>query len=169
MLHPDGRIPLSWEKERSRVGPEIDEPRAFSTGWSKSEREKQVSYVRAYIRNLGRWYWWACLQGNKRDTGRADVWTPWGSRGWDEWGDSTYARPPMLWGIAHTHPETYVLPRVNRQPVGTCCVMQGAQTPCSVTTEGWGGMGADRFKEGRDICMPTADSCWYMAGANTVL
>ena len=31
--------------------------------WSKSERDKQMSYVW----NLGGWYWWACLQGSSGD------------------------------------------------------------------------------------------------------
>ena len=29
------------------------------TEWSETEREKQVSYINAYIWNLERWYWWA--------------------------------------------------------------------------------------------------------------
>ena len=33
---------------------EVDEPRAYYTEWSKSEREKQISYTNAYIRNLDR-------------------------------------------------------------------------------------------------------------------
>ena len=31
---------------------EMDEPRACYTEWSKSEREKQISYINAYIWNL---------------------------------------------------------------------------------------------------------------------
>ena len=34
---------------------EVDEPRAYYTEWSKSE--KQVSYINAYIWNPQRWYW----------------------------------------------------------------------------------------------------------------
>ena len=37
---------------------EADEPRAYYTEWSKSEREKQILYMNAYIWNLERWYWW---------------------------------------------------------------------------------------------------------------
>ena len=31
---------------------EVDEPRASYTEWSKSEREKQISYINTYIWNL---------------------------------------------------------------------------------------------------------------------
>ena len=32
----------------------------------KSEREKQIIYINAYIWNLERWYWWAYLQSSNR-------------------------------------------------------------------------------------------------------
>ena len=42
-------------------------------------------------------------------------------------------------GQCESSTETYTLPGVNRQPMGGCCITQGAQTWCSVTT--WqGGM-----------------------------
>ena len=34
---------------------------------SKSEREKQISYVNACIWNLEKWYSWTYLQGSNRD------------------------------------------------------------------------------------------------------
>ena len=40
---------------------------AYYTEWSKSEREKQLSYINAYIWNLERWYWWTYLQGSNGD------------------------------------------------------------------------------------------------------
>ena len=42
----------------------------FPTEWSMSERQKQISYMNAYIWNLEKWYWQTCLQGWNRD---ADV------------------------------------------------------------------------------------------------
>ena len=33
---------------------EVDETRTYYTEWSKSERERQISYINAYIWNLGR-------------------------------------------------------------------------------------------------------------------
>ena len=34
----------------------VDEHRAYYTEQSKSEREKQISYINTYIWNLERWY-----------------------------------------------------------------------------------------------------------------
>ena len=34
----------------------------------KSEREKQISYINAYMWNLERWYRWTGLQGRNWDT-----------------------------------------------------------------------------------------------------
>ena len=45
----------------------MDETRVCYTERSKSEREKQISYLNAYIWNLERWYWWTCLQGRNGD------------------------------------------------------------------------------------------------------
>ena len=46
----------------------MDETGVCYTERSKSEREKQISYLNAYIWNLERWYWWTCLQGRNGDT-----------------------------------------------------------------------------------------------------
>ena len=43
-------------------------PRACYTESSKSEREKQISYINAYIWNLEKLSWWTYLQGRNRDT-----------------------------------------------------------------------------------------------------
>ena len=43
-------------------------PRVGHTEWSKSEREKQILYINAYIWNLEGWYWWTYLQGSSGDT-----------------------------------------------------------------------------------------------------
>ena len=47
---------------------EVDEPRAYHTEWSKSEREKQISYGITYMWNLEKWYRWTYLQSRNRDT-----------------------------------------------------------------------------------------------------
>ena len=36
---------------------------------SKSEREKQISYISADIGSLENWYWWTYFPGGNRDTG----------------------------------------------------------------------------------------------------
>ena len=35
----------------------MDEPRIYYTEWSESERERQISYSKAYMWNLEKWYW----------------------------------------------------------------------------------------------------------------
>ena len=57
----------SWDKEHIWVSPnEVDKPRAYHTEWSKSEREKQISYINTHTHtwNLGKWYWCTYLQGD---------------------------------------------------------------------------------------------------------
>ena len=50
-------ILLSHKKEQIWVSwTEVDEPRACYIEWSKSEREKQILYINAYILNLEKWY-----------------------------------------------------------------------------------------------------------------
>ena len=46
----------------------MNEPRAYYTEWSKSEREKQILYINTYTWNLGGWYGWTYLQGYNGDT-----------------------------------------------------------------------------------------------------
>ena len=45
----------------------MDEPRAYYTEWSKSEKEKQILYSNTYIWNPERWYWWTYLQSSSGD------------------------------------------------------------------------------------------------------
>ena len=47
---------------------EVDGPRNCHTEWSKSEREKQILYINAYIWNLEKLYWWTYLDGRIGDT-----------------------------------------------------------------------------------------------------
>ena len=64
---------------------DVNEPRVYHREWSKSEREKQILCIYAYIWNLEEWYRLTYLRGRNRD---ADIenrlWTQWGMRGWDE-------------------------------------------------------------------------------------
>ena len=62
------RALLSHKKEWIWVSSnELDKLRACYTEWSKSEREKQISYINAYIWNIEKWYWWTYLQGSNGD------------------------------------------------------------------------------------------------------
>ena len=46
-------ILLNHKKEHFQVSAnEVDKPRAYFREWNKSEREKQLSYINAYIWNL---------------------------------------------------------------------------------------------------------------------
>ena len=64
-------ILLSYKKEHIWVSSnEVDEPRAYYTEWSESERERQISYINAYIWNLEGWHWRIYWQGsNGEDNG----------------------------------------------------------------------------------------------------
>ena len=88
----DGLL-LSRKKEHIWVSAnQVNEPRAYYTEWSKSEKEEQILYINAYIWNLERWYWWTYLQGNSGDgrcRHREQTYghrggEGWGKRGWDK-------------------------------------------------------------------------------------
>ena len=67
-VHVYNGILLRHKKECIWVSSnEVDEPRTYYRKWSKSEREKQISYTNAYIWNLERWSWWIYLQGSYGD------------------------------------------------------------------------------------------------------
>ena len=69
VVYIHNEILLTYEKECIKVSSnEVDEPRAYYTEWSKSEKERQISYINTYIWNLERWYWWSYLQGSREDT-----------------------------------------------------------------------------------------------------
>ena len=62
-------ILLSYKKGGIWVSSnEVDEPRAYYTEWSKSERERQILSINAYMWNLEGWYWQSYMQGRKGDT-----------------------------------------------------------------------------------------------------
>ena len=68
VVHIYNGIILSHKKEWNWVicrG--VDGPSDCHTEWSKSEREKQISYINAYMWNLEKWYRWTSLQGRNRD------------------------------------------------------------------------------------------------------
>ena len=69
VAHTYSGILLSLWKEQIWVcSSGMDESKACYTKWSKSEREKQILYINAYIRSLEKWYWWTYLQGRNRNT-----------------------------------------------------------------------------------------------------
>ena len=57
MVHIYDELLLDHKKEHICISSnEVDEPRAYYTELRKSEREKQILYISAYIWNLERWY-----------------------------------------------------------------------------------------------------------------
>ena len=46
----------------------MERPRDYHTKWSKSDRERQISYDIAYMPNLKKWYKWTYLQNRNRFT-----------------------------------------------------------------------------------------------------
>ena len=50
VVHIYDGILLSYKKECIWISPnEVDEPRAYYTDWSESEKEKQILYINTYI------------------------------------------------------------------------------------------------------------------------
>ena len=71
MIHIHNRALLSYKKECLWINSNVvDEPGASYTEWSKSERERHILYIKAYMWNLERWYQqsWSYMQGSKGDT-----------------------------------------------------------------------------------------------------
>ena len=68
VVHIYNGILLGHKKEWNWViCRDVDGPRDCHTEWSKSEREKQVTYINAYMWNLEKLYRWTGLQGRNRD------------------------------------------------------------------------------------------------------
>ena len=68
MINIYSGILLSHRKEQNWViCRDVDGPRDCHTEWSKSEREKEMSYINTYMWNLEKWYRWTYSQGRNRD------------------------------------------------------------------------------------------------------
>ena len=63
-------ILLSHKKEwNNAICSNIDGPRDYHTKWSKSDRDRQISYDITYMWNLKkRWYKWTYLQNRNKPT-----------------------------------------------------------------------------------------------------
>ena len=57
---------LLWKEWSWVIGRDVEGPRVCHT--VKSERQKQLSFINAYMWNLATWYRWTYFQGRKRDT-----------------------------------------------------------------------------------------------------
>ena len=75
----------------------MDGPRECCTEWTKSEKEKQVSYINAYMWNLAKWYRWTYLQNRNRDTDVENkcMDTKWGWEELEDWDWHIYSIDTM--------------------------------------------------------------------------
>ena len=133
MVHIYNGILLSHKKEHIWVSSnEVDEPTAYYTEWSQSEREKQVLYISAYMWNLERWYWWTYLQGSNGDADTenrlVDMVTE--EKGGDE--------------VREQHWNIYI-PYVKQSASGNLLYEAGSSIWCSVSRGIWWEVG-ERFK-----------------------
>ena len=79
-------ILFSYKKECIWVSSnEVDEPGAYYTEWSKSEREIQILCTNTYVWNIERWYGQFYMQGSKGDRCEEQTFGLSGrSQGWDD-------------------------------------------------------------------------------------
>ena len=128
VLHVHGGILLSHKKEHIWVSfNEVDEPRAYSTEWSKSETEQQILNINTHIWDLERWYWWSYVQGSRGDRSKKQILDTVG-----EW------RVECLERIALQHIHYHMW---NSQPAGVWCVTQGPKASALWQPGGRGGEG----------------------------
>ena len=110
-------ILLSYKNECIWVSSnEVDEPGAYYTEWSKSERERQIVYINTYIWNLERWYQRFHMQGRKVDT---DI----KNRLLDSVGEG---KGGMIW---ENNIETYTLPDVKQMTSASLMHKSGHPKP----------------------------------------
>ena len=142
VVHIHCGILLSPKKEHLWVSSnKVDEPRGYYTEWSKSERERQIPFINTNMWDLEIWYWWSYSQGSK---GNTDI----KNRLLDTVGEEC----GMIW---ENSTETY-----KQIASGSLIYDAGHQKPgfCD-NLEGWGGEEGGRgVQEGRDTCMPMANS-----------
>ena len=110
----------------------------------KSEREKQVSYINAYVWNL-EGYWWAYLQGSNGDAKIENrlMDTEGKGEGGKNWTGST---------------EALTLPHVKWRASGNLLYDGGSSNPVLCDNlQGWDGMGGKFKREGTYVWLIHAD------------
>ena len=126
-------------------------------GEVKSERERQISYINAYICSLERWYWRIYLQGSNGETDIENRLMDMGKVG---------ERVRCM----ESNMETYItICKIDSQWEFAVCLRELKQGLC-INLEGWDGEGDGReVQEWGDICTPMADSCWDLTENNKIL
>ena len=64
----NGTLPSHKNEQNNAICSNMDGPRDCNTEWSKSDRERQISYDIAYMWNLKKEYKWTYLQNRNRVT-----------------------------------------------------------------------------------------------------
>ena len=101
VVHIYNGILLGHKKEQNWViCRDVAGSRDCHTEWSKSEREKQISYINAYMWNLEKWYKWSYWQSRNRDTDRKQMYGHHGAKEGVGW--------IGRWGLTYIHYWYYV-------------------------------------------------------------
>ena len=152
-------ISFSHKKECMWVSPnEVDEPRAYYTEWSKSDREKQIPYTNTYIWNLERWYWWTYLQSSN---GVTNIENRLMDRAGEEGKDEMYGQ---------RNKETYITICKTDSQWEFAVWLRELKQGLGNNLEGRDGQGGGRdVQVGGDIGKPMADSCWCLVETHTTL
>ena len=67
VIHTYNGILYSHTKEwNNAICSNMDELGDYHTKWSKSDRERQISWYRVYAESKKKWYKWTCLQNKNR-------------------------------------------------------------------------------------------------------
>ena len=132
---------------------EVDELTAYYTEWSKSKGEIKI-YTDRYIWNLEWRSWWIYLQGSNGET-------DWENRlldvGQGEEGEDMYAESNV---------ETYITICKTDSQWESAMWLRELKQGLGSNLEGWAG---GEVQQGGNMCMPMADSCWYLAENNKIL
>ena len=156
VVHIHNGILLSYKKEHIWVSVnEVDEPRAYYTEWSKSEREREILHTNAYIymesRKMVLMNLFARQQWRNRD--REETWGE-GKKGW-MYEDSNV--------------ETYItICKLDSQWEFAVWLRELKQGLC-INLEEWSGGAWEEVQEGGDICTPMVDSYCCLTENNKIL
>ena len=136
---------------------EADDPRAYGTEWSKSERERQILYINTCLesRKMVLMSLFAGQQWRRRHREQTCEHSG-GRRGWDALSEEH--------GYIHM-----TICKIDSQWEFALWCREFSPVLCD-NLEGWDRVGCGKeVQEGVDICIPVADSCWCMAETNTIL
>ena len=127
----------------------LENPRDWGAWWagvygvaqSRTRLKPLSSSSSSSIWNLKRWHWWIYFQGS---SGETDI----------------ENRPTDMGGGSNV--EMYG-PVCETDGMGTCCTTPGAQAA------GWGRRRWEGVREGGDMGVPVADSCWGLTEHHRIL